>query len=134
MRNPVPIEVDMLPLTVFMRCGKEEIFLARARHATVIQMKLNYSSVGPLLLCDHICCCAGTFKLGHYPLQVLSHSQFAPCGKKPVESPQSQKRFKFSRRRLPEFGTFKRTSIFWIICDHMQTWSLIHIYFAGHLH
>lgn len=89
MRSLVPIEVGRLPLTVLVRCGKEGIFLARARHATVIQMKLNYSSVGPLLLCDHICCCAGTFKLGHYPLQVLSHSQFAPCSKKPAEGPHS---------------------------------------------
>lgn len=106
----VPIEIGRLPLTAVIRCGKEGIFLARARHATVIQMKLNYSSVGPRLLCDHICCCAGTFKLGHFPLQFLSHSQFAPCIKPTECASQSHQRPTFAVWRFPKFGALKETN------------------------
>lgn len=34
-----------------VKSGKAGIFLARVRHATVIQMKLNYSGVGPPIYC-----------------------------------------------------------------------------------
>lgn len=51
--------------------GKVGIFLARVRHATVIQIRFNYSARGPRLLYGHICCCAaGTFKLGLFSAQV----------------------------------------------------------------
>lgn len=60
-----------LPTVFPAKPGKAGRFLARVRHATVIQIGLNYSGVGPHLLCGHICCCAGTFKLGHFLLKFM---------------------------------------------------------------